>query len=76
MIILSAKYDTWKEKKDALDDILPLELLQQTDLADRGARHAFVPSVQPYLLQGDDSTSVDMARLVDDTVCAWARGKG
>ena len=57
----------------APDDIVVLELLEERDLADGGARHALVLRLEPDLLERDDLVRVDVLGFVHDAVRACRR---
>ena len=62
--------------RDLLDDVVVLELLEKADLANCGGGDALVLCLEPDFLEGDDLAGAEVACLVDDAVCTWARGKG
>ena len=62
-------------REDGLDDVLILKLLQQADLANGRARHAFIFRFESDLFERDDVARLDVAGLVDDPVGAcWGEG--
>lgn len=53
------------------DNVVVLELLQQTDFPDCRTRHAFVFGFQSNLLEGDNPVRIDIPSLVDNAICTW-----
>lgn len=59
----------------SLDNVVVLaQLLEQTDLPDRRARHALVLRLETDLLERHDVPSGDVPRFVDHAVGAYERG--
>lgn len=54
---------------DSLDDIVIIQLLQETDLSNGRAGHALILCLETNLLQRDDLVVVDVASLVHHSVC-------
>ena len=59
---------------DVPDDVVVLEFFQQTDLANGGARDAFVFCLEANLFERDDLVGGDVPRLVHDAVRSCACG--
>lgn len=55
----------------APDYVLILELLEQADFANGGARDTLIFCFQPNLLEGDDLVRGYISGLVHDTVSSW-----
>jgi hypothetical protein len=59
----------------SLDNVVILaQLLEQTDLSDRRARHALVLRLETNLLERHDVPGGDVPRFVDHAVGAYERG--
>ena len=48
--------------------VLILQLFQQTDFSDGGARYTFVLGLQTDLLESDDAAGGDVSCLVNDSI--------
>lgn len=57
-------------RRNAPNDVIILQLLEQTDLPDGRAWHTFVLSFEPNLLQGHNLAGVVVLGLVYDTICS------
>jgi hypothetical protein len=57
-----------------LNNVRVLHFFEQRDLADSGARDTFIFGLESYFFQSDNTARVvQLAGLVDDTVCAYRR---
>lgn len=51
------------------NDVVVIELLQETDFSNSSTGYTFIFSFQPDLLKCHQFSSLDLASLVDYTVC-------
>jgi len=57
-------------------DIFVLELFEQANLSNGGARDAFIFRLQPNLLEGDDFVRGHIASFVHDAISSWENDGG
>ena len=60
-----------RELRNRPDDMIILELLEETDFPDSCTWNTFVFRFQSDLLQSDYPTGINVSRLIYDTICAW-----
>ncbi len=58
-----------REYGDVPDNVVAVQLLEQTDFPDSGAGNALVFAFEADLLHRHDSVRLVVARLVYDTIC-------